>query len=577
MPARVILCTALLLVAWTTAFNVTDNYAPGPAAVPVMGPTPVPARVPGTAPTPVTPVPPLPVSITIAQPLNGVVTLLDQRLYNDSCSVPAWVRTDVAPVGVSAALPTLVVADDFLVPAAVDACATLTVDIGLLRAMGRTPQAQGGNARLPSRALLYLWPDAGFYLGVPWGVAAPLVEEAFAIPTDPAAWASAAYGYTINTTSVFNHIESLRFSFAVPGAGVVGGRSYWVGLAIALDRNYNSSDFSQNQPRWMVTTNAALAAGQALNGGKTTQQYRVIDAQAPNGAPMFRAAPVLANWTNASAAEPTVLPFISTQPQHSTTLQLALGVFASNCSVYSTAGLVTSAVMPPRVVDTVEQAVWAPPPVPSPSFPLPAPFPSPAVPPSSIATSSPAVRPVPSPWPLVQVFAPSPSAAQVPFPPADTTVQTPPAQGMQISLILIIVAAVVVVLLIVGALWLIVWRWYRRKYVGDYGEIVTEHDVALRPFGPHDADGGADSTDVDLDEEEEDEDAEDVLPSETAMHVAFSDHPATLIVQEDGDAPDVAAVKQEYDEQVMVPEPLDEKSAPSKKRKKKKATKKPPA
>ncbi len=494
----------LLLLARALALNITSNYSP--VSVPVAESTPA-----ELGPTMLASAQPVVITVSWPLPNGTVVTLLDQRMYNDTCSVPAWVRTDAAPQGAGAALPTLVVADDFTMPPTMDTCAgPLTVDIGLLRAMGRTPAAGGGNARVPARATLYLWRDSAFPLDVPWGTVAPLLEQVFTLPSEPASdsWGSDAYGYDVSTAALYNHVESLRFTLPLD-TPLEGGASYWVGLAVAEERVYNSSDFSQNQPRWMVTTNTALRAGQVLLGTSgNTQAYRVVDAQAPNGAAMFRAAPALANWTIADAAEGTVLPFLaSTQPQRSDTRQLALGVFAANCRVFASDTLVLSpSGVPPRVVDASAQLRWVAPLAVVPPSPAPAP---------RVAT------------PVTVTDVPTPA-------PTDAVITTPtPAGPAGPGLWLYILSACSVVFILVGVLLLIVRRWYHTKY-----EASTYHELNL--IVPP---GGEENIALD-------DDADD-LPAVEAVKATYADEAAI--------PPELSDLHASHDAQTMVPVSLDDK------------------
>lgn len=501
--------TLLLLAATATAVNLT--FSPASAT---SSPAAAPAQ-------------PLPVGTALV--------LLDQRPYNDSCSVPAWVRTDASPVGTTAALPTLVVADDFAVPAAFDACRTLTIDLGLFRAMGRS----AAGARVPSRATLYVWRDAQFALGVGWdGGASAYASQTFLVPTVTQTWATAAYGYTVDTVAEYAHVESLRFVWPLPAnAPVKGGETYWLAAAVAEDRAFNASDFSQNQPRWMVTTSAGLRQAQLLMGDASTQAYRVVDAQAPMGAAMFRTAPQLANWTTADAAEPYILPFLAAtaQQQHSDTRQLALGVFASDCTVTSRDGLVAAFDGVPAVyVDATAQRRWA--------TPLPAP-----------------AQAVPSPWPPT---APSPAQA-VPAPavPAQavpstsdsniTTVSSPSAEVKETQWVLVIAAAILVVVVLSGLLFLLARRHYRAHYTSD-----TYHELQVRA-APDDAAIMLDDDNSGSGSGSGTPRSSGGIPAEVAVKATYADHPTTTLVAADDDDPDVAALKAAHDEQTMTPVPLD--------------------
>jgi hypothetical protein len=351
--------------------------------------------------TTLTPVPPPVIAA------NATLVLLDQRAYDTAYSVPAWMRTDTT-------LPaaTMLAADDFSVPATVGVCTALTVDAGLLRAMGLTP----GNARVPLNGTLWLWDDATFRLGRTLAqTPAPVARITVQTPAAPANanWSSATDGITV-TNAGYYHMESVRFDLP---ATVYGGRTYWVALDVALERAFNSTDFSQNQPRWMTTTTITAPS----------QVYRVIDV---NGT-LFHGAPQLQNWTSAAAAEPIVLPWLtaSIAPMYSPTQQLALGVFASNCTL--TGNATTISAVPPRYVPApvavpVPLAVPSSEPVPSPSgsskavvVPWPASSET-AIPPSPlsgiasswVAPPSPSlsVRVPSSPTPIL-VFTPSPPPA----------------------------------------------------------------------------------------------------------------------------------------------------------------------
>jgi hypothetical protein len=513
-----------------------------------LAPSPSPKLLPTSAPV----FAPLPASVAApsggggisttvphALPNGSAVVLLDQRLYNESCSVPAWVRTDATPIGPNAALPTSVVADDFFVPPQLDACRTLTVDVGLLRAMGRN-----AGWRAPSRATLYVWADVGFPLGSSWGVAAPLVEQVFFVPTEPAAsnWASAAYGYTVDTPSVYNHVESLRFTVTLPAnTPLTGGWTYWVGLSVALDRAYNASDFSQNQPRWMTTTGAALRAAQQQLGGQATQAYRVIDAQAPNGASMFRAAPQLANWSTADdATEAAVLPFLgSTQPQRSDTRQLALGVFASDCTAYTTDGLLLSlSGVPGRVVDAVRQAQWPPPQ------------------PPLVAVPAPRVTPPPPPQrttPVTVDDTPTWSSSSSP----NGGIVTQP-EGLDWTWLGALVGlGCAVLLVLVGVLALVARRCHRQHYQTDtsYHGLVqlVNSDGSVGTPAPDAAAAKEPLTALD---EDPDAAARLRLPAEVAVKATYADDPGLVMQELDDDPPDVQAAKREHGDLTMTPVPL---------------------
>lgn len=420
--------------------------------------------------------------------------------------------------GMSGALPTLVVADDFVVPSTVEQCTQLTVDAGILRTLGRT----SGNARVPSRVLVYLWDDRAFFVNQTWDqTAAPLYSWSFATPAEPETWTSAAYGYTIDTLALYQHVESLRFNLTE--LALEGGRTYWIGLALALDRAFNTSDFSQNQPRWMVTTNTALRNAQQQLGGAATQAYRVIDAASPAGAAMFRAAPALGNWTGADAAEPTVLPFLtSNQPQHSTTRQLAIGVFASACTVFALPPTATALPdgVPTRIVDAAAQLRWQVKAAPSPPLAVVV-APSPLVQVTFVPPPPPVVvvePPPPSPWIVAAV--PSSENASLAATPAHATAPDSFLAGLNMWL-LAAACGVVLLALGIGTLWMVTKR-CSQKYQSIEELSATS---ALR-----DGDGVSDDDDDDEDDnlmvplDASPPSSTAVRPSDAAIQATYAAH-----------------------------------------------------
>jgi hypothetical protein len=419
------------------------------------------------------------------QPTNDTLVLLDRRAYQE-LSVAAWQRPDPNA--------TLLVADDFVVPTGVDRCTGLTVDIVLLRAMGR----DAGNYRAPTNATLRLWDGRDFLLNRSLAkTAAPLAQWTVQAPTEPQGWSSSD-GETVNTSAYYYHVETLRF--VLHNLTVYGGRTYWLGFSVALERAFNSTDFSQNQPRWMLS-----ATG--MDGPDST--YRVVDV----GGNMYRDVPLLQNWTSAASAEPTVLPFLTVPPtpMHSDTKQLAMAVFATECSVYPNAGVARVASMPPRYA---EPAVQVPPPPVESSSPSATSTPdaspsSPDIVASPVSWPSPAQQPTP---PASKNVVPSPSSPPPPTiappvligmsmswtpPPSfvwpDTTppepdsnvTSTPPPPPSSLSttsMILLICGVGVFIILVVGFLFLVA-RHYKLKYsqAREYEHVNDETSTSLRP------------------------------------------------------------------------------------------------
>ncbi len=484
---------------------------------------------------------------------SAVLILLDQRAYNASASVPAWERTDAAPLAVQS----MIVADDFVLPAGVAHCGAAVIEIGLQRALGRSPASAGGNFRTPTRATLWIWADTSFPLNRPLNVTPPPLARVVAdAPEEPAGadWMSTpsdvggGAGYTADTPQMLYHVEALRFRFTNLSTLLVGdpakGVRYWVALSIALERAYNSTDFSQNQPRWMVVTRDGLRHAQELMGGASTQSYRVVDVAGT----MFRTAPRLVNWTSADVAEATVLPFLTAGQARSDTRQLALGVFGLDCAL-SNASLVSAAiqtdVLPPRYVDEAAQLQWAPPPPsPSPTATLPSPLgtvdetPSPTMGDTPIDSS-----PVPSgASPVVVTVTPVPTDA-VPVPPplatptgdaeANVTVHSPSSTvangegGFPYFWALLAASVIIVVLAIIFGL-LYAYRRVPKYSTLDYNDMKNPDDE--------------DDALVALDE----------LRAEPSN--AHPDSPTPQTFRDDAAA--AVSVQEEYDTNVMLPVPL---------------------
>ena len=172
----------------------------------------------------------------------------------------------------------MIAADDFTLPAALASCDSLTVDIGLMRAVGRTP-GPAGNARVPTSATFWLWADPAVQGNQTFMQAAPaalatLVSTQPSEPASPTTWASppqSGFGYWLPAGNVY--VETLRFALGsgfAPLLRNLGGataRRFWLGLDVALTQAWNTTpggDYSQNQPRWMLqgdrTSSACRAA-----------------------------------------------------------------------------------------------------------------------------------------------------------------------------------------------------------------------------------------------------------------------------------------------------------------------------
>jgi hypothetical protein len=479
--------------------------------------------------------------------MSGPFLLLNQSVYNESASVPAWERTD-AP-GTAGLNPTLVVADDFVVPSGLLTCDGLTVDIGILRAIGST-------LRLPARATLWLWDDATPLLGrsFPATVGAALASLTVAVPLEPNAidWRSDSGGYFVPAAHA--QIETLRFRLDnLTGVLLGGPRRYWLGLAIALDRAYNSTDYTQNQPRWMLA-----APSISLNG---TLAYRVVDAQAPLGAAMYRDVPSLGTWTTADVAEPLVLPFQTAPPLgtvlRSLTRQLALRVIVDTCTGFGRVAALTS--VPARYVNAQRQLLFAPHAAAMPApvgVPVPALAPLPPLPPPPvsppIATGTETTTP--SSWSAAPVPAAASSSSSSSL---ELALAPTPTNGSAavvgethttLDLVLVILAGIIVIGLIVGLLAIFARRYYRRHYAEQpYEEMLELNEkkpltddkviVALEEGGG----GGV-----------------------TLPRVPYRDGAGTgpgpgLLAPHMGDPPDVRAVKEAHDKNVMVTVPLDAK------------------
>jgi hypothetical protein len=138
-----------------------------------------------------------------------VFVLLNQSAYNDSLGVPAWERTDGAPTP-SAPDPTMVAIDDFVLPPSISSCDTLTVDVGVMRAEGRS----AANDLLPTGGTVWLFADGAVPTNATFMQSAPLALAAvpFVSPTEPAggAWASPSTGYMLPVGHIW--VETLRFA-----------------------------------------------------------------------------------------------------------------------------------------------------------------------------------------------------------------------------------------------------------------------------------------------------------------------------------------------------------------------------
>lgn len=362
-----------------------------------------------------------------AASVPGPYVILNRAGTRDTWrSVPAWERTDTPLPHAS-----VVTADDIYVPTYAAMCQSLVVDVTLLLARN-TWEAR---ARLPTSASLWLFPDSAVSPGGrPFIDRSAIMHVVYNQPSD-GPWDVRTDGEEVlpgTRSGVAYHIQ--RYRFEVPGVSLLGGSTYWVALSLACDRAYNSTDYSQNQPRWMLRRAADVTA--PLGPARVDPPYHVVDRYGS----MFRQSPSLAAWTAAASASPVVLsfPMGPVAPAGDTSTesnQLDMAAYAGRCinvSEIPSDAFLTSLppTWPPRhATPSVTPTPTQPPPptvatptpaVPTPlvtTTPTPAPVPTPSVTTPTVAIPTPAATPsaIPGATPV----------GESPTPPATAAVVTP--------------------------------------------------------------------------------------------------------------------------------------------------------
>jgi hypothetical protein len=257
-----------------------------------------------------TPIPsPSVVGETITNVTTSYVPLLRQGdAFNESVTVPMTERTDTA-----SPLPAMVAAEDFSIPLALQTCHCLVADLVLFRQLGRT-----GNYRVPSHTTFWLFSDA--QTTGPFNRSRALAERIFSQPSegqyDPPG--STGGATTDHGNGYYYHVERLRF--VLSNLTLRSNTTYWLAALVSIDRAYNATDFSQNTVRWAVSESSNNITG--------SRPYRVVDWHHNT----FRDVPSLVNWTNATAAESSILSSMTALNVHaSRTHQLALNLYATEC------------------------------------------------------------------------------------------------------------------------------------------------------------------------------------------------------------------------------------------------------
>ena len=355
----------------------------------------------------------------------------------------------------------MVAADDFTVPLAIQTCRALTVDLVFLRQLGRV---ESNNYRVPTNVTLWIFPASA--LVGKFNRTRALYERVYVVPSE-GAWdpVGSTGGVTVDRpgTGYYYHLERMRF--AVSNVTLRSNTTYWIAVLAAIDRAYNSTDFSQNLMRVAVRgISPTVVTASAFSGG---EQYRVVDVYGN----LYRNAPILLNWTRADAAEASILPYM-TNPSvaSSVTHQLAMDVYASQCTALAPVppSIVRYAQLPPREPDLLATSASTPESS-TPSFWTVASSPSSASPPSSSG-------PIPSPRgssssallasPTVMVTA-TPPPSPLPFPSSSPTdgSGTPPvavehtnANAMRLMDWIFILIAAVSIFLFAGLILFIVLR-----------------------------------------------------------------------------------------------------------------------
>ena len=332
----------------------------------------------------------------------GTFTVLNSSLHvvlaNQSVSsgqrfgVLAWQRADSPAPGA-----TVVPAAAIDMPASLLNCSALTVDVPLLRTLG-------SSYRAPLSGTLWVFADDAAVVGAnrPFNASRALAQHRFAPEPSEGNWTvlGASGGVTVDegTPAKRFHVETYRFRLT--NLSLAGARRYWIALAVELERAFNATDFSLNQPRWLLADGGLVSMAA---GGATP--FRVVDRYGS----MFLALPALANWTNGTnlttlAAAGVIAPAgISAN----VSAQLALVAYASGCMNVS-AVKTLDALVPQATTYRVLAPAGTPTPTPSPPgnanvtggddatpTPTPAPTPSPTPPPPP-SVITPTVLPSPS-------------------------------------------------------------------------------------------------------------------------------------------------------------------------------------
>ncbi len=277
-----------------------------------------------------------------------VVRLTNQSQFNEAFSIPAWERPDLA-----APHPALLVADDFFIPPSIQMAKTVIIDGLLLISMGRTAE----NLRHPICANFYIFLGSSALNGS-FNISKAIYKSQCIVPNG-GDWNNPETdgGYTVDAGSgMLYHIGEYRF--VLRNLTLRGNANYWIVASIAQERMYNTTDYSQNQPRWLLsvplTAPGSVSIAENVTYADRTfgQQYRVIDRYGT----MYRTIPALHAWANATVAEPHILAFVRATPSPAlSSKQLAMTIYATDCINITRvpAALVMNSLPPRRDFSTV--------------------------------------------------------------------------------------------------------------------------------------------------------------------------------------------------------------------------------